>query len=120
MHSSILSFSAVLCSNPVGINNGTVMFNTTSIGSTATYSCDSGFELIGATTTTCTEMDSSPPEFSPQPPVCRREYCTNVIGVAINLILCESYRNEGFKDNRRSACIYEKFTEAYGYLKRRM
>ena len=75
-------FPAALCSDLVDIDNGMVMFNTTSIGDTATYSCDSGFELIGAATTTCTEMDPNTPEFLPQPPVCRREYCMDVIGVA--------------------------------------
>ena len=65
---------AALCSKPVDIDNGMVMFTTTSIGDTATYSCNSGFELDGGATTTCSAaVDSNPPEFSPQPPVCRRE-----------------------------------------------
>ncbi len=73
---------AALCSVPADISNGTVMFTTTSVGDTATYSCDSGFELIGGATTTCTEVDANSAEFLPQPPVCKREYCMNVTGVA--------------------------------------
>ena len=101
-------FPAALCSNPVDIDNSMVLFTGNSIGDTATYSCNSGYELEGATTTTCTAVDADSAQFLPEPPVCRREYCMNV-GVAINLILCELYWNEGFKNNRRSACIYEKF-----------
>ena len=96
---------AALCSDPVDIDNGMVTFTGNSIGDIAAYSCNPGFELEGATTTTCLELDRDSAQFSPEPPVCRREYCMNVIGVAINLILCESYWNEGFKNNRRSACI---------------
>ena len=66
-------FPAALCSDPADIDNGMVMFTGNSIGYTATYSCDSGFELDGGATTTCTTVDEHSAEFSPQPPVCRRE-----------------------------------------------
>ena len=64
---------AALCSDPAVVDNGTVTFTGNSIGDTATYSCNSGFELDGAITTTCTAVDAVSAEFSPQPPVCRRE-----------------------------------------------
>jgi len=51
-----------------------VTFIGNSVGDTATYTCDPNFELIGVTTTTCTEVDVNTAEFSPNPPVCRREY----------------------------------------------
>ena len=63
---------AALCSNPVDIGNGMVTFTGNSIGDTATYSCNAGFELDGGATT-CTAVDENSAEFSPQPPVCRRE-----------------------------------------------
>ena len=51
-----------------------VTFTGNSIGDTATYTCDLGFELIGPATATCTAVDANSAEFSPPPPVCRREY----------------------------------------------
>ena len=45
------------------------------IGSTATYTCDSGFELVGETTATCTETgDGNSGSFQPDPPTCQRMY----------------------------------------------
>ena len=73
VYSSHLSCSVALCSDPAVVDNGTVTFTGNSIGDTATYSCNSGFELDGAVTTTCTAVDENSAEFSPQPPVCRRE-----------------------------------------------
>ena len=64
---------AALCSDPAVVDNGTVTFTGNFIGGTATYSCNSGFELDGGATTTCTAVDENSAEFSPQPPVCRRE-----------------------------------------------
>ena len=68
------SFSAALCPDPVGIENGTVTFTSNSIGDTATYSCDPGFELIGSAITTCTQVDANSAVFQPVQPFCRREY----------------------------------------------
>ena len=101
---------AALCSSPVDIDNGMVTFTGNSIGDTATYSCNSGYELEGATTTTCLEVDPDSAQFSPEPPVCMRESCMNVIEVAINLI-CVNHT--GMRALRRSTCIYEKLTEVY-------
>ena len=78
-HSSCLSYSAGFCSDPVNIDNGVVAFTGNSIGDTATYTCNSGFELIGFETTTCSPVpDTNIAFFFPQPPFCRREYCMRV------------------------------------------
>ena len=75
MHSSCPSCSAALCPDPVDIDNGMVTLTGNSLGNTATYSCDAGFELIGAATTTCILVDENFPSFQPSPPFCRREFC---------------------------------------------
>ena len=68
------SCSVALCDDPVDIDNGMVTFNSNSVGDMAVYMCDSGFELIGDATTTCTLVDMDNAEFQPTPPSCRREY----------------------------------------------
>ena len=67
-----------MCPVPADIANGMVTFTGNAVGDTATYTCNSGFELIGSVTTTCTQLDASSAAFSPAPPVCRREYFSNV------------------------------------------
>ena len=69
------SFSAALCLDPDGIDNGMRTFTGNSVGDTATYTCNSGFELIGDPVTTCTAaMDGNSATFpSVPPPECRRE-----------------------------------------------
>ena len=71
-----------------------VTFADTSVGDTATYSCDSGFELIGDAITTCTLVDGNFAVLSPQPPLCRREYCVHDIGVACLFILKYEFTEE--------------------------
>ena len=68
------SRSAALCPDPVDIDYGMVTFTGKSIGDTATYTCDPGFELIGGATTTCTLLNTSSAVFQPAPPFCRREF----------------------------------------------
>ena len=82
MHIACLSYSAALCFDPVTIDNGMVTSTGASVGDTATYTCNLGFELIGDATTTCTQVDANSAAFVPQPPVCRREFCMNVTGIA--------------------------------------
>ena len=67
-----LSYSAALCPDPPNIDNGIMAFTGNSIGDTATYTCDSGFVLIGDATTECIDANSA--TFTPAPPSCRREY----------------------------------------------
>ena len=47
--------------------NGEVMVSGMSPGDTATYTCDSGFELVGADTLTC----GNDGQWSPAPSICR-------------------------------------------------
>ena len=68
------SYIAALCPGPADIVNGTVTFIGNSVGDTATYNCNSGFELIGNASLTCTQLEVSSAVFSPAAPVCRREY----------------------------------------------
>ena len=49
-----------------------------SVGDTATYTCNTGFELIGQAVVTCTLATSgNSATFMPTPPVCHRK-CTLV------------------------------------------
>ena len=65
---------ALMCTDPASITNGMVTFTGNSVGDTATYTCDPGFELIGAAMTTCTQVDANSAAFpSVPPPECRRE-----------------------------------------------
>ena len=69
-----MSCSAALCSDPPDIINGMRTFTGNSVGDAATYSCNTGFELIGNLTTTCTQIDANSAEFpAVPPPECRRE-----------------------------------------------
>ena len=88
VHRSNVPCSAVLCSNPVDIVNGMVTFTGNSVGDTATYTCDPGFELIGTATITCTQVDENNAEFSSVIPLCRREYSYFVeIGMTMYCII---------------------------------
>ena len=75
--------STARCPDPVDINNGVVTFTGTSVGDTATYSCDSHFDIVGDATTTCTQVDSNNTAFLSAPPVCMREYCIIMTRVAV-------------------------------------
>ena len=68
------SCSVALCPNPADIVNGMVTFTGNSVGDTATYTCNSGFELIRNASVACTQLEVSSAAFSPAAPVCRREY----------------------------------------------
>ena len=50
--------------------NGEVVVNRMPPGDTATYACDSGFELVGADTLTCGDDG----QWSPAPPICRGDF----------------------------------------------
>ena len=70
----VIYYSAALCPDPDDIDNGMVTFTGSSIGDTATYSCDLDFVLIGGATTTCTLVDANSAAFQPAPPSCGCEY----------------------------------------------
>ena len=74
MHSSLISCTAALCDDPPEIINGMVIFTGNSVGDTATYTCNLGFEMIGINTTTCTQVNVNSATYpSIPPPECRRE-----------------------------------------------
>ena len=108
MHSSYLSCSVALCPAPVNFDNGMVTFTGASIGDTATYSCDSGFELVGVATTTCTQENANSAAFLPQPPVCRREYCMSVTRVAIYIYIPSYFyvTHTGMRVYLKNTCVY--------------
>ena len=64
-------------------------FSGNSVGDTATYSCNTGFELIGDSTTMCTQIEANSAEFPVvPPPECRREYCMNITELFACLLSC--------------------------------
>ena len=77
--SSHISCSVVTCPDPPEIANGMRSFTGNLVGDTATYTCNSSFELIGDPTTTCTEDAGGNSASFPAvpPPKCSREYLDN-------------------------------------------
>ena len=76
-------FSVALCLDPPAIVNGMRTFTGNSVGDTATYSCTTGFELIGDLTTMCTQIDVNSATFPAiPPPECRRE-CLMTITITV-------------------------------------
>ena len=60
------------CPDPVAPANGGMSFSGNDVGDTATYTCDSGFELTGEATATCTEdAGGNSASFQPAPPTCQ-------------------------------------------------
>ena len=78
-----LFFCTALCPDPVDPMNGMVTFSGNSVDDNATYSCNMSFELVGSSTAMCTQVDANSAEFSSAPPVCRRKYWINMIGMAM-------------------------------------
>ena len=68
------SNSAALCPVPFEIGHGTFTSTGNSVGDTATYNCNTGFQLIGTATVDCIQLNVNSAAFSPAPPECRREY----------------------------------------------
>ena len=64
---------AALCFELTAPTNGGVTSTGISIGDTATYTCDVGFELVGTATATCTAaVDGNSAGYTPAAPTCRR------------------------------------------------
>ena len=70
VHLYTFSLEPTMCPNLTAPDNGQVVVNGMSPGDTATYSCNTGFELEGVDTVTC-EDDGV---WSAEPPVCRGEF----------------------------------------------
>ena len=59
------------CAAPANPENGIVQVSGDDLGDAATYTCDTGYNLVGAATATCTEAaDGESASFMPAPPVC--------------------------------------------------
>ena len=66
MHAEILK-----CADPGAPDNGGVEVSGDDLGDTATYTCDTGYNLVGEAEATCTEADDgNSASFKPDPPVC--------------------------------------------------
>ena len=72
-----------------------VTFTGNSVDDTATYTCNSSFELIGDAMTTCTQLDMYSATFS-QAPFCRREYDVTRVAACLNSCLYESFNITGY------------------------
>ena len=72
--------SAALCPDPPALVNGMRTFTGNTVGDTANYTCNMGFEQIGNPTTTCTAAADGNSATFPEvpPPECRREYSMNI------------------------------------------
>ena len=69
------NYFLALCSNPSSPSNGAVTSAGNSVGDTATYTCNTGFELIGYAEATCTlSTDGNSASFMPAQPICRRKF----------------------------------------------
>ena len=82
------SSSAALCPNPPALANAMVTFTGNSVNDTATYTCNSGFELCGDPTTTCTAaLDWNFASFpAVPPPECKREYFLNIAYMPVQFV----------------------------------
>ena len=59
------------CADPDAPDNGDVTVGGDDLGDTATYTCDTGYNLVGEDKATCTEAaDGESASFMPAPPVC--------------------------------------------------
>ena len=86
-HGAFILLYPALCLDLVDIEFGMVAFTGNSIGDTATYSCNPGFELIGEATTTCTLVDAYSAILQPAPPFCRREYVMHRVATGCLILL---------------------------------
>ena len=101
------SCSAALCPDPADIVNGMMTFTGHSVGDTAIYNCNSGFELIGNTSTTCMQGDMNIATFIPAAPVCRREYC-----VIMHRITRCLYYHEHCVTSHSAHCLHHSYFAA--------
>ena len=67
----LLSAEPLTCADPDAPDNGDVVIGGNDVGDTATYTCDTGYNLVGAAMATCNESaDGESASFTPDPPVC--------------------------------------------------
>ena len=80
------------CDNPEKPDNGGVTVSGNDIGSTATYTCNTGYELKGDDEATCTEADDgNSASFKPNPPVCKGKLSSRIWPAVIQNMLRNFY-----------------------------
>ena len=70
-----------------------------SVGDTATYTCNSGFELVGNANVTCMQVDENSAAYPPVLSLCRREYCMDIARTfsVVSIHMC-TFSYESFED----------------------
>ena len=93
-------------------NNGTVLLSTTSqllgVGTTATYSCDPGYVLVGETIRTCKDPNSETMgKWSAEDPICKL-YTNQYILHSVVLIFTGVIPNSALIECQVTPCRYEQ------------
>ena len=70
----MLSLLAATCPFLSPPNNGSVSLTGVSIGDTATYTCDPGFNLVGTEVRTCEQIGPGLAAWSGSAPICLRRF----------------------------------------------
>ena len=78
---SLLELPPATCDAPAAPANGGVTSTGNNVGATATYSCDSGYDLIGDATATCTDNGDGTGSFQPGAPTCE-------LGMQVAILSC--------------------------------
>ena len=80
-----------LCSSSSSPSNGGVIPAGNSVGDTATYTCNTGFELIGQPVATCTlDTGGNSASFVPTQPICRRKCMPEIAMQLLFITLCST------------------------------
>ena len=75
----VASSHAATCEGLSNPGFGIVTVSGQSVGDTATYECQSGFDLVGPPTRTCTQTSRGSADWSGEAPICRRMCTSRVI-----------------------------------------
>ena len=70
----ICSLSTALCDQLTAPQFGSVSLSGVSVGSVATYTCDTGFTLVGDITRDCVQLSPATADWNRDEPTCQREY----------------------------------------------
>ena len=74
MQTALVSLTTAGCPVLSSIPFGSVSQTGREIGDTATYTCNTGYELVGPPTRTCTQINPATADFVPSEPSCRRKF----------------------------------------------
>ena len=70
----MMSFFTAICPEPDNPAFGSVTWTGRSVGSNVTYTCDSGYNLVGSMTGVCELLDVGIADWSAEAPICERTY----------------------------------------------